>query len=185
MKLIVGLGNPGRQFSHSRHNVGFVCVDDMARKWGIELAQRRVKAVLGLGRIEGLPVVLAKPRTFMNRSGDGVQYLLTRFGAAPGDLVVIYDAMELPLGSIRLRTRGSAAGHNGVKSIIATLATEEFARIRVGIGEPTEGTDGIEYVLGHFSAGERTEIKAAVKTVSEVVACLLQEGIQAAMNRYN
>ena len=185
MRLIVGLGNPGRRFSHSRHNVGFHCLDHMARKWGIKLADRRARAVLGRGEVGDLPVVLAKPRTFMNNSGEGVAYLLNRFGLSPQDLVVIHDDMDLTLGSIRIRPRGGAAGHNGIRSIIATLATQEFPRLRVGIGKVPEGLDGVEYVLGAFSPQEGQVIEGAVAVVAEAVTCLLREGIEAAMNRYN
>ena len=185
MKLIVGLGNPGRIFSHSRHNVGFMCVDHMARKWGIKLADRRSRAVLGQGEVGGQRVVLAKPRTFMNHSGEGVVYLLTRFAGIPGDLVVIYDDMDLPLGTIRIRPGGSAAGHNGIKSIISRLATQEFPRVRVGIGGLPEGTQGMDYVLGSFSPAERPVATEAVAIVEQAVACLLLEGIQNAMNRFN
>ena len=185
MKLIVGLGNPGRNFAHSRHNVGFTCVDHIARQWRIKLQERRKRAVLGQGLVEDLPVVLAKPRTFMNHSGQGVAYLLTRFAGTPQDLVVIYDDMDLPPGTIRIRPGGSAAGHNGIKSIIAELATQEFPRVRVGIGSPPEGTDGMDYVLEPFSQEERPVNERAVKTVCQAVVCLLQEGIQTAMNRFN
>ncbi len=196
LKLIVGLGNPGREFSDSRHNVGFKCIDHMAGQWGIALTERRKKAVLGQGyfRPSGLqgpasrlsiPLVLAKPRTFMNHSGEGVEYLLTRFSAKPYDLVIIYDDMDLPMGRIRIRPEGSAGGHNGIKSIIATLSTQEFPRVRVGIGKPPAGLEGMDYVLGSFSPEEKPVVEKAVATVAEVVACLLQGGIQTAMNRFN
>ena len=185
MKLIVGLGNPGRKFSQSRHNVGFACVDYMSRKWGIELAQRRAKAVLGQGVVADVPLVLAKPRTFMNRSGDGIAYLLARFAATAGDLVVIYDEMDLPVGGVRIRPRGGAAGHNGIKSILATLPTQEFTRVRVGIGSPPPDVDGIDYVLGRVSSEERLLLSRAVATVAEAVECLLRDGVDEAMNRFN
>ena len=185
MRLIVGLGNPGRQFSWSRHNVGFKCVDHMARKWGIKLSERRRKAVLGRGSVDGLVVVLAKPRTFMNLSGEGVAYLLARFDAEPSDVVIIYDDMDLPVGRIRIRPRGSAAGHNGIKSIIDKLSDQEFPRVRVGIGRPPEGLDGMDYVLGRFSSQEPLVIEKAVETVEAAVRCILLEGIQTAMNRFN
>ena len=191
MKIIIGLGNPGRKFNHSRHNVGFESIDHMARKWGIKLAERRRKAVLGQGQLlrspgaADLSVVLAKPRTFMNHSGEGVQYLLARFATTPDDLAVIYDDMDLPLGRIRIRPGGSAAGHNGIKSIIAALSTQEFPRLRVGIGTAPEGLDGMDYVLGHFSPQERLVVEKSVATVAEAMACLIEEGIQTAMNKFN
>ena len=185
MKLIVGLGNPGRKFDYSRHNMGFQCVSYMARKWDIKLAERRAKAVLGQGHVADLPVVLARPRTFMNNSGQGVEYLLARFAASPADLVIIYDDMDLPLGKIRIRPNGSSAGHNGIKSIMATLSTQEFSRIRVGIDKPPVGVDGMDYVLAPFSPEERPVIELAVATVAEAVGWLIQESLQAAMDRFN
>ena len=185
MKLIVGLGNPGRTYARSRHNIGFMCVDHMARRWSINLAERRNKAVLGQGEVGGERVVLAKPRTFMNLSGDAAAYLLARFAATPRDLVVIYDEMDLSLGTIRIRSGGSAAGHNGIKSIISRLATQEFPRLRVGIGEPPEGVEGMDYVLGPFLPEERPVTMEAVSKVEHAVACLLQNGIDTAMNRFN
>lgn len=185
MKLIVGLGNPGRQFNRSRHNVGFKCVDFMARKWGIKLAERRRKAVLGWEEVASLGVVLAKPRTFMNHSGEAVAYLLARFQAVPADLVIIYDDMDLPVGKIRIRPGGSAAGHNGIKSIIDRLSDQEFPRVRVGIGRPCDGLDEIDHVLGQFSSQEPQVIEKAVETVEEAVKCILLEGIETAMNRFN
>ena len=185
MKLIVGLGNPGRKFNHSRHNVGFACIDYMSRKWGIKLAQRRAKAVLGQGVVADESVVLARPRTFMNRSGEGITYLLTRFAATAGDLIVVYDEMDLPAGGVRIRPQGGAAGHNGIKSIIEALSTQEFTRVRVGIGTPSPDIDGMDYVLGHFSLQERLLVNRAVATVAEAIESLLRDGIGAAMNRFN
>jgi len=185
MRLIVGLGNPGSRYGDTRHNLGFKCVDYMARKWRIGLNERRSKAVLGQGDLAGVPVVLAKPRTFMNLSGEGVSYLLTRFAAKPEDLVVVYDEMDLPPGTIRVRPSGSAAGHNGVQSIIDALSTQQFPRVRVGIGAPPEETGGIPYVLAPFSSAELEVVREAVVTTAEAVACMVQEGVDAAMNRFN
>ena len=185
MKLIVGLGNPGSRFARSRHNVGFQCVDCLAKRWGIKLAERRKMAMLGLMPTSCPPVVLAKPRTFMNLSGEGVEYILTRFAAGPEDLVVIYDDMDLPLGRIRVRPRGSDGGHNGIKSIITTLGTQDFPRIRVGIGNPPADVDEVSYVLGSFSSEEKPEVEKAVETVAEVVECLLREDIEIVMNKFN
>jgi PTH1 family peptidyl-tRNA hydrolase len=185
MRLIVGLGNPGDRYQHTRHNVGFRCIDLMAREWGISLSERRAKAVLGRGNHLGQDVVLAKPRTFMNNSGEGVAYLLTRFGAKPDDLVVVYDEMDLPLGRMRLRPNGSPAGHNGIRSIIGELGTPNFARIRVGIGHPDLRGAQVSHVLNRFSEEEAPEIARVVKQVAEAVDCLLEESITVAMNRFN
>ena len=191
MKLIIGLGNPGARYRYSRHNVGFKCIDHMARTWGIEVGERRPKVVLGQGRVahpdvqDSLAVVLAKPRTYMNNSGEGIAYLLTRFAATPQDMVIIYDEMDLAPGRIRVRPEGGAGGHNGVRSIISTLSTQDFPRVRVGIGKPPPGLDGMSYVLSTFPPEEKRVIEEAVTTVADVVACLVQEGIEKAMNRYN
>ena len=185
MRLIVGLGNPGPRYRNNRHNVGFRCVDLVARNWSIGLSERRARAILGLGQHLGQDVVLAKPRTFMNHSGEAVGYLLTRFAAQPSDLVAIYDDIALPVGKLRVRPDGSAGGHNGIKSIIDTLKTQAFPRIRVGVGQPPLGQDQISYVLGHFSSEETPLVADAVSRVAEVLDCLLQENIEVAMNRFN
>ena len=183
MKLIVGLGNPGRYYANDRHNVGFRCLGHFARKNGIYIKERKSRARLGTGDIAGTKVVLAKPQTFMNLSGQAVGLLVRRFSVSPGDLLVIYDDMDLPLGKVRIRQRGSSAGHKGVESIIASLGSDEFPRIRVGIGHP-EG-DVISYILKGFTSEEREIVKQVMATVSDAICCILSEGIDAAMNRYN
>jgi len=157
----------------------------MARRWGIRQSDRRAKAVLGRGNYAGRDIVLAKPRTFMNNSGEGVAYLLARFAATPADLVVIYDEMELPLGRLRIRASGSDGGHNGMRSIIATLKTQDFPRIRVGIGPAAPELDSIAHVLGHFAQEESPQIANSVKRVAEAVESLLEQNIDVAMNRFN
>ena len=185
MKLVVGLGNPGRRYINHRHNVGFACIDRMAAEWGIRLIERRAKAVIGVGEVEGLPVALAKPRTFMNESGVGVTYLLARFRATPADLIIIYDEMDLPAGKVRLRPGGGAAGHNGMRSIISAVSTQDFARVRVGIGKPPMGLAGMDHVLRPFTLEERSLVQRAVETVPDVVACMLLDGIEGAMAKFN
>ena len=192
--IVVGLGNPGARYRETRHNVGFAGVDLLAERWGIALNDRRRTAVLGQGYREGAPVVLAKPRTFMNLSGEAVEYLLARFGARPADLVVVYDEMALPLGRLRLRAQGSDAGHNGIKDIIRAVRTNRFPRLRIGIGAPGGGGDGdgnrdgggsVGHVLGRFGADEQPIAAAAIIRAAAAVECLLAEGIDIAMNRYN
>ena len=185
MLIVVGLGNPGARFTASRHNVGFRFIDLLAKKTEIRLNDRRAKAVLGQGRIDGHEVVLAKPRTFMNNSGEGVEYLLTRFGGRPSDLLVVYDEMALPTGRIRLRPQGSHAGHNGIRSIISTVQTEEFPRLRIGVGQPDQGASYVPHVLGKFSKEEETLIAQAVQDAVGAVQYMLEENIDIAMNRYN
>ena len=185
MRLIVGLGNPGVRFRSSRHNVGFRCLDLLAKEWDIPVKDRRAKAVLGEGYRSAEEVVLAKPRTFMNSSGEGIEYLLARFRARPQDLLVIYDEMELPLGRLRIRAQGSDGGHNGMKSIISVLGTQDFPRIRVGIGPPADGESSIPHVLGQFSIEEEPVVVGAVGRVAAAVASILEDGIDAAMSQFN
>ena len=183
MKLIVGLGNPGKAYSNSRHNVGFRCVDRFARLNHIPLTRRQQRAKAGTGVVAETEVVVAKPRTFMNLSGEAVGRLVRRFGLPLEDLLVIHDDLDLPLGKVRIRQRGGSAGHKGVQSIIASLGSQDFPRIRVGIGRP-DG-DEISYVLSDFTAEEKQVIEEAVSTAADAIHCILAEGIEAAMNRYN
>ena len=185
MRIIVGLGNPGDRYRCTRHNIGFRCIDRLSRRWEIPVTERRAKAVLGRGRHQQQDVVLAKPRTFMNLSGEGVAYLLTRFAAKPADLVVIYDEMDLPVGKLRLRPGGGPAGHNGIRSIISELKTTDFARLRVGIGPPAPGQEQVAHVLSRFSESEAPEIARIVEQAAAAIDCLLESGIDTAMNRFN
>ncbi len=190
MLLVVGLGNPGLRYRDTRHNVGFRCVDAMSKKWGIPVKDRRAKAVLGTGRLAGQDIVLAKPRTFMNNSGDAVFYLLTRFASMADDLVIVYDEMELPLCRLRIRATVSDGGHYGMRSIIATVKTEAFPRIRLGIGPPSPEhrarvQNFVPYVLGRFSKEEAAAVSQAVANVVAAVECMLEENIDVAMNRFN
>jgi PTH1 family peptidyl-tRNA hydrolase len=164
--------------------VGFRVVDLISREWGIRLGERRAKAVLGEGYHGGQQVILAKPRTFMNNSGEGVAYLLTRFGAKPGNLLVVYDEMALPTGKLRLRPEGSDAGHNGMRSIIQSVGTTAFPRLRVGIGPP-QGPDSVSHVLGRFSDEEKETIDEAVRQAVAATACMAEEDIDTAMSRFN
>ncbi len=186
MKLIVGLGNPRKAYANNRHNVGFLSVNHLAKEMGITWERRRRVAILGRGEAGGQRVVLAKPRAFMNLSGEAVGFLIHRWKIDVRDLIVIYDDMDLPLGKIRIRERGGAGGHKGIESIILRLGTEDFPRIRVGIGRPEEASaDAVEYVLGDFTPEEREELEGSLSRVAEAVLCILEEGIATAMNRYN
>lgn len=189
MKLIVGLGNPGNSYAGNRHNVGFQCLDYFARLHRIPIKERRLKlkalkAKYGMGEVAGIPVVLAKPRTFMNVSGQAVAQLVRRFDVPLEDLIVIHDDLDLPLGKVRIRPRGGSAGHKGVESIMSSLGTQDFPRIRVGIGCPDYG-DEVAYVLSDFAAEEKDIVTAAIATVADAIYCILTDGIEAAMNRYN
>jgi len=192
MKLIVGLGNPGRDYVNNRHNAGFKCVDLFAREHGISLTQRGARSKLGTGEVAGTKIVLSKPQTFMNLSGEAVSALVRRYKLSPEDILVIHDDLDLPLGKIRIRERGSSGGHNGLKSIIARLGTQDFPRIRVGISL-AEGSDGaaapevdaVEHVLSDFNAGEKAVLSEVYPRVAAAIHCILEEGIAAAMNKYN
>ena len=181
----MGLGNPGLRYRSSRHNVGFRMLDRLAKACNIALSQRRAKAVVGEGEVDGYRVVLAKPRTFMNRSGDAAKYLLDRFHATPQQMLIVYDEMDLPPGRIRIRPGGSAAGHNGLKSIIGAVSTPDFPRLRVGIGKPLPGHDDISFVLGSFPSEDGKLVDAATKRAVEAALCVVHDGIDQAMNRYN
>lgn len=183
--IIVGLGNPGPKYSGTRHNIGFQCIDRMAKRWGIEVSERRAKAVLGKGSYRGQNVVLAKPRTFMNHSGEGLRYLLARFSAVPADLLVIYDEMALPMGKLRLRSTGSDAGHNGIRSIIDSLNTVEFPRLRIGIGRPDPESNYVTHVLDRFSQEDQTIIDEVVDRVILATECIIEESLERAMNKFN
>lgn len=183
--IVVGLGNPGPEYARTRHNVGFRCVDLLASRYGVKLSRRHRWAAVGEGKIEGRRVVLARPRTFVNRSGEAVSYLLTRYAASPQGLLVVYDEMELPLGRVRLRPRGGAGGHNGLKSILGAVGSGEVPRLRVGIGRPPPGVDPVDYVLGEPSCEEESALTAAVERSVEIVRAVLADGIDAAMNRHN
>ena len=183
MKLIVGLGNPGKVYANNRHNVGFRCIDYFALVHRIPIRERRARAKLGIGEVAESRVVLAKPRTYMNLSGQAVSRLVRQFNVALEDLVVICDDLDLPLGKVRIRQRGGSAGHKGMESIIDSLASQDFPRIRVGIGHP-DG-DEISYVLSDFTPAEREVVKEAAVKVADALHCILTEGIVAAMNRYN
>lgn len=183
--LVVGLGNPGEQYQKTRHNVGFWCIDRLAEQHSIKMNRRNRLALTGEGRIGVEDVALAKPRTFVNESGQAVTSLMARYRASAADLLVVYDDMDLPAGKIRLRPNGGPGGHNGIKSIIGALGTQGFARLRVGVGRPGPGDDQIEHVLGRANAEEQSLVDAAVETAVEVIACYLSEGVETAMNRYN
>ena len=183
--LIVGLGNPGPQYAANRHNVGFQCVDELAARHGLSWRRSaRFKCNLADGHIGRHRVLLVKPLTFMNDSGTAVGPLSHYYKVPPERILVVYDDLDLPLGRLRLRPGGSSGGHNGINSLIAHLNTQEFPRLRIGIGRPVYG-DPIDYVLGDFDRDQDPVIRAAREQVDEIVNAFLSEGIREAMNRYN
>jgi peptidyl-tRNA hydrolase, PTH1 family len=189
MKLIAGLGNPGKEYSTNRHNIGFLCINHLAKTAHITLDKKQNQARVGTGRIAGNEVVLAKPQTYMNASGQSIKLLMQRYNIFLQDLIVIHDDLDLPLGKIRIRQGSSAGGHNGIKSTIACLGTQDFIRVRVGIGRPqTEESvkeDIVDYVLGDFSSEDKTTVDDAIQRVSEAVICLITQGLTPAMNKFN
>jgi len=191
MKLIVGLGNPGKTYAHNRHNAGFQCLSYFARSHSIRFERRQCRARVGIGEVRGEKLLLAKPGTFVNLSGNSVAGLVHKHNIPLSDLLVIYDDLDLPLGKIRLRQSGSSGGHKGMNSIISTLGSEDFPRIRVGIGRPQAEEQSlnedtiINYVLSDFSPQEEAIIKPVIVKVAEAIDCFLTQGIEAAMSKFN
>ena len=186
MFLIVGLGNPGKQYEHTRHNIGFDVMDALAEKYNISISEKKHKALCGKGVINGVKVVLAKPQTYMNLSGESVAELVNYYKMDPEEeMIVIYDDISLAPGNLRIRKKGSAGGHNGIKSIIAHLGTTVFPRIKVGVGEKPKNYDLADYVLGHFSKQERELMEEGYEHASDAVEQIVQGEIEAAMNVFN
>jgi len=183
-KLIVGLGNPGRKYAHNRHNVGFECLDRLAQAHGLSFTRRRTKTSLSLGKIADVRVVLARPLTYMNLSGQAVRPLVSFYKLSLEDILVIHDDLDLPLGTTRLRPEGGSGGHKGMRSIIEALGSQAFPRLRVGIGRPP-GNDAVSYVLSDFTADEQITLESVYERMVAAVELFLREGIEAAMNAYN
>lgn len=183
IRLIAGLGNPGPEFAGSRHNVGFEVVDRLAALHGAGFSSCREKALVASIRANQAPVLLVKPQTFMNLSGLAVRALLKKHRLSPGALLVVYDDLDLPLGQLRLLPRGSSGGHKGMASVIAAVGTEDFARLRVGIGRPTG--DAAAYVLSRFLPEEIEPVQRVLEEAVAAVECVLREGLVRAMNKFN
>lgn len=186
MYVIAGLGNPDKKYEKTRHNVGFDVIDVIADKYHILLNEKKHRALCGSGYIVGQKVLLVKPQTYMNLSGESIQAILSFYKLdADSDLLVIYDDISLAPGRIRVRAKGSAGGHNGIKNIIAMTGTEGFARIKVGVGEKPAGWDLADYVLGHFSKEERALVEDAFSDAAEAAEMFLMGDLDGAMNRFN
>lgn len=190
MKLIVGLGNPGNQYAHNRHNIGFMCISYFAKERAWDFEKKEGLARTAHGRIDGAEIVLARPQTFMNASGEAVKKLTIKYRIKPEDLIVIHDEMDLNLGIIRIRQGGSSAGHNGIESIIRELGTADFLRLRVGVGRPKDiagetHSRVVGYVLGDFGTDETAAIKKVISEVDQAVKTLISDGLESAMNRFN
>ena len=186
MYIIVGLGNPERRYDGTRHNIGFSAVTALADIYGISMDMKKHRAVCGKGVIDGQKVILAMPQTYMNLSGESVRELVDYYKIDPEEeLIVIYDDINLAPGKLRIRPKGSAGGHNGIKNIIAHLGTQVFPRIRIGVGEKPKGWDLADYVLGHFSKEDRELMEEGYDRADHAVGMILNGEIEAAMNQYN
>ena len=186
MKLIVGLGNPGIEYQLTPHNMGFLAVDRIANEYGVEVKNRQCRALTARAVIGSVPALLAKPETYMNLSGMSVRELVAKYEVRPeADLIVIYDELDLPWGTIRIRQRGSSAGHNGMESVIGALGTQEFVRIRLGVAPDRKIADSMRYLLTPFRKARLKTVDAVLDTAAEAVNVILKEGPAAAMNRFN
>ncbi|MFA9464457.1 MAG: aminoacyl-tRNA hydrolase [Velocimicrobium sp.] len=185
MYIIVGLGNPTREYAATRHNIGFDAITRIADDNHISLDTKKHKALCGKGYINGQKVILAQPLTYMNLSGESVRALMDYYKVSYEQIIIIYDDISLDVGNLRVRPRGSAGGHNGIKSIIQHMGTQEFARIRIGVGEKPSGWDLADYVLGHFAKSEEETMREALVDASRACEVIIGEGVEAAMNQFN
>ncbi len=186
MKLIVGLGNPGSEYETTRHNVGFMVIDELARQAGVSLTSKKFDSEYGQGTVEGEKAALLKPQTYMNLSGDSVAPAARFFKVDPQDLVVVHDELDLPLGRLQVKLGGGTGGHNGLRSIVERLGNGDFVRIRVGIGKPDAGRSKVVgHVLSPFGKDERDAVEEAVKRAAEAVRAVVARGVSSAMNTFN
>lgn len=185
MKIIAGLGNPGPEYAQTKHNVGFMIVDALAAALGAEWRQGKFEALVAETRIGSEKVVLVKPLTYMNESGRAIGPLMSWYKLAPEDLIVCHDDMDIPAGTIRIRRKGSAGGHNGIKSILAHVGDEHFVRVRLGIGRPLPGWSVVKHVLAPFMAEDAAKIAESIKQLVPAIECIVTDGVDMAMNKYN
>ncbi|MBQ9140241.1 MAG: aminoacyl-tRNA hydrolase [Lachnospiraceae bacterium] len=186
MFIIVGLGNPGKDYTNTRHNIGFDVIDALADLAGISVIEKKHKAIIGKGVIDGQKVILAKPQTYMNLSGESVRDIIDYYKVdEEQELIVISDDISLDVGNIRVRKKGSAGGHNGLKNIIAHLGHDTFLRVKMGVGEKPKGYDLADYVLGHFTADERKIMNESAKKATEAIRMMMTGDVDKAMNEFN
>ena len=186
MFIIAGLGNPGKEYEKTRHNAGFCCIDVLASKYNINVRENEHKALVGKGYIEGQKVILVKPQTYMNNSGEAIREITDYYKVDPeSELIVLYDDISLDVGMLRIRDKGSAGGHNGIKSIIAHLGTQNFLRIKVGVGDKVPQGDLVDHVLGHFNSDDSKTMKDSFEKAAEATVMLLGDDLEKAMNIYN
>lgn len=185
MKAIIGLGNPGKDYQRTRHNVGFMTVDELGKLLSVQISKIKFKSLYGEVSYKGEKILLVKPQTYMNRSGEAVRELINFYKLDPQDIIVIYDDIDIPLGEIRVRMKGSSGSHNGMKSIIQQIQSDQFPRIRIGIGKKHAEQDLANFVLSAFSKDELIDIEIATKNAGEAALVYATEGIDKAMNTYN
>lgn len=185
MFLVAGLGNPGEEYANTPHNLGFMVVDRLAEMHGIRVTRRDSRALAGLGRIAGVDVMLAKPQTFMNLSGTSLKPLMEKHSLTAGDLVLVYDELALPWTSLRIKLRGSSAGHNGTDSVIRSLGTTDFVRVRLGIHPGHPLASGTEYLLSPFKRSQLKELEQLVADGADAVVSIIAEGVEKAMTKFN
>lgn len=185
MKIIVGLGNPGNEYAKTRHNVGFMLVDALAEHLNINLWKDKFNAQIAEGRIGTEKILLVKPQTYMNNSGEAVGPLMRWYKVTPENIIVAHDDMDIPAGTIRIRKKGSSGGHNGIKSLIAHLGSENFPRVRLGVGRPLSGWSVANHVLAPFPQEDKTAVDEAIKYLIPAVECIVNDSVDMAMNKYN
>jgi PTH1 family peptidyl-tRNA hydrolase len=185
MFLVAGLGNPGEEYALTPHNLGFLAVDRLAERHGIRITRKDSKAFIGLGEIEGREVMLAKPQTFMNLSGTSLAPLMEKHAIGISDLIVVYDELDLPWTALRIKPKGSAAGHNGMKSVIASLKTNEFVRVRLGVGPGRPLESGADYLLSPFKRSQQKELDDLTGLAADAVQSIIAEGVEKSMTRFN
>jgi len=185
MKVIIGLGNPGSKYDNTRHNVGFDVIDYISQQYNISINKVKFKAIIGEGTIEGQRVILVKPQTYMNLSGESVREIIEWYKIPVGNIIIVFDDIDLNMGKIRVRPKGSSGSHNGMKSVIYQIQNDNFPRIRIGIGRPPEGWDLADYVLSKFGAEDKKIMDESVKNAAKAVASIIKSGADAAMNTFN
>ena len=185
MFLVAGLGNPGEEYARTPHNLGFLVIDRLAERHGIRVTRKDSKALIGIGEIDGRGAMLAKPQTYMNLSGTSLAPLMQKHSIAPDCLVAVYDELDLAWTAVRIKPKGSAAGHNGMKSIISSLGTDEFVRVRLGIHPGHPVSDGAEFVLSPFRRAQLKELDELVGYAADAVSSIIAEGVEKAMTRFN
>lgn len=185
MYLIAGLGNPGNQYHNTRHNIGFRVVDALAKRVGADIDTGKHKGLIGKGMIGSEKIIFVKPLTYMNLSGECIRAVADFYKIPPENIIIIYDDISLDVGKLRIRKKGSAGGHNGIKSIIAHLGSENFPRLKFGVGDKPNGMDLADYVLGRFSGGDESAVQEALDRACDAVECMVTEGFDSAMNKFN